>query len=672
MAFSSGFFNSLNGDRRYDSKQVSELIGLLLTDGVFANVLGLFATIPGEGMQVLVNPGRCWFNNTWSYNDSLFPLRVEAADVLLPRFDAVIIEVNEDITTRDNKLKVLKGVPGVVPIKPKMTNTETLHQHPIAYLRIEPGSTSIPANKIENIVGTKECPFVTGILEGADIEDLFQQWQYDFDIWFENLKQQLTEDVVANLQKQIDERVKIVNKATKEEAIAGASDEKWMTPVGVKNAISSLSGFVYDVSNKKNFKIRTGGAYPRILNYYINLSGQSPNYLMQGLTKNFFVSMFGNWQSSMLITGVINIFDKRTCQYQQIEIPIPTELIGQTIRYMVSSWGYDTIYLSTDAYFVLSVDLETLESKVLNTVETKVNIPINEFGSDKDPISNEQFALVSIGWSGTQAAINYIMLPTLKQVTINGPSSCATAVNVYYGSIAAGHFICPHMKSPPGSFGIVDYDLKGQGYKIVHAPAGVHAPTPRICYAGNKTWYLLYADAVGVDPTFSEYTLEHGEKIIGTVKGAADFISSGVRLDIGCDALNVYDRARGQIIFPNSRGDVLILGVDGVPKAFLNFQKKTNGLTVSSEIFDNYMLLHGSVEIIKLYLDPPYKIEVIVIPPGHNDLAAKPQQLIRSWAAKSSRGLVGVPSMVTSYVHSFVEIRPDEYIIEGAVPDVLL
>ena len=80
-----------------------------------------------------------------------------------------------------------------------------MHQHPLAYILVNAGATSINAGNIENVIGRTECPFVTGIPGPADISDLFEQWEYDFDVWFANLKAQLTDNVAANLQAQIDE-----------------------------------------------------------------------------------------------------------------------------------------------------------------------------------------------------------------------------------------------------------------------------------------------------------------------------------------------------------------------------------------------------------------------------------------------------------------------------------
>lgn len=203
MAFTYGFYNALDHDRKYNAEQISRIFDTLLNDGVFSHVEGIYGTVAGEGLQVIVKPGLAWFDHTWNQNDSSMPLSLVPADVTLTRYDAVVLEVNS--ADRTNSIKIVTGTAAVSPSKPTLANTETLHQHALAYVKVAGGATSIKASDIEIVVGTNACPFVTGILSTASIEVLFQAWQEDFDIWFDNLQAQMEGDVAANLQRQIDE-----------------------------------------------------------------------------------------------------------------------------------------------------------------------------------------------------------------------------------------------------------------------------------------------------------------------------------------------------------------------------------------------------------------------------------------------------------------------------------
>ena len=236
MAFTCGFFNSQNGDRKYNAEQMASIFDGLIKDGVYDTVGDIFAVTPGTGMQVLVGSGRAWFDHTWNNNDAQYPLAITAADVSLPRYDAVVLETNHSDTVRTNRLRVLTGTPASNPAKPTMASSANVKQHPLAYIRVTAGATAITQSMIQVVVGTSECPFVTGIIETAQIDALFQQWNGEFDEWFDNLKAQLSDNVVANLQNQINQKVNKSDVATTTDIEAGTSTTKWVSPKGLKDA----------------------------------------------------------------------------------------------------------------------------------------------------------------------------------------------------------------------------------------------------------------------------------------------------------------------------------------------------------------------------------------------------------------------------------------------------
>lgn len=252
MAVTYGFYNSLNKDRVYNAEQMSSIFNGIITDGVFASIGGSLMPIAGTGMRVVVKTGKCWFNSTWTLNDALLPLDIEAADVSLTRIDAVAVEINSAVSTRANTIKVIKGTPSANPAKPALANTETLHQYALGYITIGAGVTSITADKIEVNVGKETCPFITSVLQQTDITALFNQWDAEFNAWFANVQAQLSGNVAANLQRQIDERVKIIDKATDSDVLLGTDDSKWITPAKLKKVrddIESIGDIKLTIKN---------------------------------------------------------------------------------------------------------------------------------------------------------------------------------------------------------------------------------------------------------------------------------------------------------------------------------------------------------------------------------------------------------------------------------------
>ena len=204
MAVTYGFYNSLNKDRVYNAEQMSAIFDGVITDGVFESIGGKLIPTAGSGMQVIVKPGKCWFNSTWTVNDAELPLAISSADVSLPRIDAIVVEVNSAVNTRMNSIKVIKGIPSANPVKPTLISNATQHQYALGYVTIPANSTSISSGNIENNVGKSTCPFVTSILQQTNIDDLFNQWEVQFQTWFQNVQSQLSGNVAANLQAQID------------------------------------------------------------------------------------------------------------------------------------------------------------------------------------------------------------------------------------------------------------------------------------------------------------------------------------------------------------------------------------------------------------------------------------------------------------------------------------
>lgn len=184
MSVTSGFFNSLNGDRKYNAEQMSALFDGIINNGVFANIgttFGVNVSSTNDGITVGV--GRAWFNSAWIYNDSVLLLELEESEVVLNRYDAVIIEVNHTESVRKGDIKIIKGTPASSPSYPAMTKNDYVNQYPLAYIYRAAGSTTISQADITNRIGTSDCPYITAILQVTNIDNIVAQWQGEWDVW---------------------------------------------------------------------------------------------------------------------------------------------------------------------------------------------------------------------------------------------------------------------------------------------------------------------------------------------------------------------------------------------------------------------------------------------------------------------------------------------------------
>lgn len=229
MSVTSGFFNSLNGDRRYNAEQMSSIFDGIINDGIFANIGTAFGVRADVGNAITVGIGRAWFNSTWLLNDAILPITADASEVLLDRYDAVVIEIDHSDSVRAGSIKIVKGTPSSSPQRPTMISTLEVHQYPLAYIYRKAGSSGIVQADITSMIGTGSCPYITGILQVLGIDNIVAQWQdqwaqwfasqtqegnnqmtqwmgdkqLEFNTWFGNLQTILDGDTASNLAQQI-------------------------------------------------------------------------------------------------------------------------------------------------------------------------------------------------------------------------------------------------------------------------------------------------------------------------------------------------------------------------------------------------------------------------------------------------------------------------------------
>ena len=366
MAVTYGFYDSLNHDRLYNAQQMSAIFDGIINDGVFMSVGNQLHTVAGTGMQVIVKSGRAWFNSTWTLNDAEYPLSIDAADVLLTRIDAVVLEVNSEVATRANTIKVVKGTPASTPAKPTLTNTATIHQHALAYVTVAKNITAITNSMIEIVVGKTETPYVTAILQTTDITDLFNQWEDYFQTWFDTVRSTLDGDVALNLQNQITTLERKLDSSN--EALSKLSNDYNATKNKVYirnvNAYGSLVPFfnISVLSKTKTF-LKNVLYFPKIDRYV----GTEYIYNSDDNITDMILRMIDN---SGNVISSINIYNDNTYKSE----PIPMYASDTEIIYVKDNGRTD----KWDIYKV-SVTKDTLTSSILsNTISGYANTSPND------------------------------------------------------------------------------------------------------------------------------------------------------------------------------------------------------------------------------------------------------------------------------------------------------
>lgn len=181
MAITYGFFNAIKQsdgtyDRVYNADQMSTYFEGLVSDGVYESVDDAMQVLAGTGMQVQVGAGRAIIDSKWLKNTAAYPLTINAAHVTLNRYTAIVIRL--DLSARTISVVTKDGENATAPIKPTMTNSETVKEMCLAYVYVGRGVTAITQANIEDTrPDNNVCGWVTGIVQQVDTSKLFLQYQ---------------------------------------------------------------------------------------------------------------------------------------------------------------------------------------------------------------------------------------------------------------------------------------------------------------------------------------------------------------------------------------------------------------------------------------------------------------------------------------------------------------
>lgn len=184
MAITSGFFDSINGDRRYNAEQMSTYFEGLVSDGIYENIGDKFIVTAGTGMTINVGSGRALIKSHWIKNDALLSLTLDAADVQLPRIDLIVLRLDLNESGRNIDVAVKKGTPAERPVQPAISVGTTVYELVLAAITVNKNTTEILQSNISDRRSSSQCGWVTGIIKQVDTSDLFLQWQTAYENYY--------------------------------------------------------------------------------------------------------------------------------------------------------------------------------------------------------------------------------------------------------------------------------------------------------------------------------------------------------------------------------------------------------------------------------------------------------------------------------------------------------
>ena len=201
MAETSGFFDAeelVDGtfDREYIAEQWANYFKLFIGNGVFINPTNQLKVVAGEGMQIIIKHGWAFINGYWYHNDSDLVIAVPVNSTPSTVNSGVFVQFdsqNRTVTTilANGRTEVDRELPH--------------YELKLAEVSVATGTTAITDSMITDTrIDENVCGFVKGLVSVVSTDDLFQQFTDMFMTWFDEMKDQLSEDAAGHLQQEID------------------------------------------------------------------------------------------------------------------------------------------------------------------------------------------------------------------------------------------------------------------------------------------------------------------------------------------------------------------------------------------------------------------------------------------------------------------------------------
>ena len=213
-------FRSVSGDRKYSAEDWASYFALFLSDGVCYSGADKLKVVAAEGMKVRVGKGAGFIAGRMYMLETDKTITLDTADGALNRIDRIVLRC--DYTSRKITAEVVKGSYSEKPTAPALNRNSDIYELALADIYVAAGVISITQSNItDQRLNTDLCGIVTGLIDQADTEEIFNQftayleefkqesqvefdeqkaaWEKEFDTWFNEIQAALEGNVAAEL-----------------------------------------------------------------------------------------------------------------------------------------------------------------------------------------------------------------------------------------------------------------------------------------------------------------------------------------------------------------------------------------------------------------------------------------------------------------------------------------
>ncbi len=230
-------------DRAVDSTVLRNMIKKYFSDGLFlsADANCWKVTAPSDSSQTVdIAPGCGLVRGATGYTEASGTLTMPDANSSLPRYDMVVARLNDNTSYRNIFLDIIEGTAAATPTYPALTQTDSVWEIGIAALYRPANSSTITQAQITDLRADSEYAGQVNAIDTIDTSGWFDQlnayfaefqetcdedyatytaqcaaivadlatyegnMETEFTTWFNEMKDQLSEDAAGHLQLQID------------------------------------------------------------------------------------------------------------------------------------------------------------------------------------------------------------------------------------------------------------------------------------------------------------------------------------------------------------------------------------------------------------------------------------------------------------------------------------
>lgn len=163
MAIKYGFFDSVNGDRRYSAEDIGRYLQGIVSSGIYPDANASLQVLSAGGMDVEVQEGRAMLNYHYMENTEPITLTL-ASGGTMDRVDAIVMRL--DMERRLCEIAVKQGTPATSPVAPTMLRTDNTKEYMLASVYVKKLASSVSQEEITDTRHlTSVCGWVRGLIQ---------------------------------------------------------------------------------------------------------------------------------------------------------------------------------------------------------------------------------------------------------------------------------------------------------------------------------------------------------------------------------------------------------------------------------------------------------------------------------------------------------------------------